>query len=180
MINMDGAITAIIAVLGTLLGSAMTHVFQRRSSERTERFTLQQQLRAERMAVYSDFGGALSEARRGQYDWWHRHNEGPDGPAYLTARDEAYKLRGLAAHALFRVQLVASRQTMVDIARRAYDLTADIHHAATEAELRTLGKQAKETLEEFLRLASHDVQGHSTDPATANPASQSVSLSLGT
>jgi len=107
---MDGAITAIIAVLGTLLGSIMTYVFQRKSSERAERFSTQQQLRAERMAVYSDFGGALAEARRGQYDWWNRRNEAPDGPDCFAARAEAYRLRGLALHALFRVQLVAGSQ----------------------------------------------------------------------
>jgi len=62
------------------------------------------------MAVYSDFGGALAEARRGQYDWWNRRNEAPDGPDCFAARAEAYRLRGLALHALFRVQLVAGSQ----------------------------------------------------------------------
>jgi hypothetical protein len=168
LINMGIAVaTAIIAVLGTLLGSATTYVFQQKSSERAEKFSLQQQLRAERMAVYSDFGGAIAEARRGQYDWWNRRNEAPDSPACLDARVEAYRLRGLAAHALFRVQLVASSQTMVDVAQRAYDLTASIHHAATETELKSLGKQASEALDQFIAIASHDVKGSNTDRSSA-------------
>jgi len=160
LISMDAAIgTAVVAVLGTLLGSAMAFIFQRKSSERAERFALYHQLRAERMNVYSDFGGAIAEARRGQYDWWNRRNEEPESQACFEARVEAFRLRGVAAHALVRVKLVASNQTMIASAQRAYDLTSHVHRATTETELRTLGKQAAKTLDDFIALASRDVKG---------------------
>lgn len=156
---MTGAMTAIIAVLGTLLGSGMTFYFQRKFIERSESFTVRQQLRAERMTIYSDFGGALSEARRGQYDWWNRRQENSESHACAAARDEAYRLRGLAAHALFRVQMVAGNAAMIAAARSAYEQTAEIHYAEAEEELRGLGEKAKESLEKFLVLAAFDVQG---------------------
>jgi len=147
---MTAAVPAIIAVLGTLLGSTTTYVFQRISSKRAEKFSMQRQLWAERMNVYSSFGGALTEARRGEYAWWNRCNEAPESPACVDARTEAYRLRGLAAHALFRVQLVASNQAMVDVARHAYKLTRGIHNATTKTKLWIAGDQARERLDHFL------------------------------
>ena len=162
---MTAAVPAIIAVLGTLLGSTTTYVFQRISSKRAEKFSMQRQLWAERMNVYSSFGGALTEARRGEYAWWNRCNEAPDSPACFDARSEAYRLRGLAAHALFRVQLVASNQAMVDVARHAYKLTRGVHNATTKTELRIAGDQARERLDHFLMFASLDIQGSDTHQA---------------
>ncbi|MFJ9567106.1 hypothetical protein ACIRQQ_44620 [Streptomyces fuscichromogenes] len=155
---MAGLLSTLIAVLGTLLGVAMTYVFQRRSAASERLFTAQQQLRSERMSVYSDFAGAVTEFRRGQQDRWHRKNEDPDSPARFEARVEAYRLRGLALHALFRVQLIASGQGVVDAARHAYAVTDRVHSAADKAELGAVGAQARDALEEFVRLAASDVR----------------------
>ncbi|MFE5119019.1 hypothetical protein [Streptomyces sp. NPDC056669] len=155
---MDGVLSALIAITGTLLGSSVTHVFQRRASAHDQIFAAQQQLRSDRMAVYSDFAGALTEFRRGQQDRWHRKNEDPDGSAFSEARTEAYRLRGIALHALFRVQLIASAHTLIDTAQRAYALTSDLHKASDKTELSALGAQARETLEQFIKIASSDVQ----------------------
>lgn len=155
---MDGVIAALIAIAGTLVGSAVTHAFQRKASAQDQLFATQQQLRSDRMTVYSDFAGALTEFRRGQQDRWHRRDEDPDGSAFLEARTEAYRLRGLALHALFRVQLIASARTLIDTAQDAYALTSALHKAADKTELSTLGTQAREVLEQFIKLAATDVQ----------------------
>ncbi|GAA2654310.1 hypothetical protein GCM10010400_08020 [Streptomyces aculeolatus] len=155
---MDGAASALIAVLGTLLGSTITYLFQRRSAERTEGFTRQQQLRTERMGVYSDFAGAVTEHRRSQYDRWHRKNEDPDGSAATEARLESYRLKGLAQHGLFRVQLIAGSPTVVEAARLAFDATSTLHDASDKAQLRAAGNEAKAVLERFITLASNDVR----------------------
>ncbi|MGW7243772.1 hypothetical protein [Streptomyces sp. NPDC054804] len=155
---MDSVIAALIAIVGTLLGSSVTHVFQRSSSARDRLFMSQQQLRADRMAVYSDFAGALTEFRRGQQDRWHRRDEDPYGSTYPEARTEAHRLRGVALHALFRVQLIASARPLIDTAQEAYALTSTLHKAADKTELSVLGTQAREVLEQFVRLASSDVQ----------------------
>ncbi|UNZ21692.1 hypothetical protein HC362_09810 [Streptomyces sp. 891-h] len=155
---MDGALSTLIAVCGTLLGAGLTHVFQRRAAARDQRFVVQQQLRAERMAVYSDFAGAVTEFRRGQHDRWHRKNEDPESSACFDARVEAYRLRGVALHALFRVQLIASEQSLTDAAQRAYDLTSAAHEATSKQELNARGTGAREALESFIKLASADVR----------------------
>lgn len=155
---MDGVLSTLIAVIGTLLGVGVTHLFQRRASARDKVFAAQQQLRSDRMAVYSDFAGALTEYRRGQLDRWHRKSEDPDSSACFEARTEAYRLRGVALHAMFRVQLIASGQTLVDAARDAYAHASNLHKASDKTELSTLGTQAREALEHFITLASSDVQ----------------------
>ncbi|MFD0317293.1 hypothetical protein [Streptomyces flavalbus] len=155
---MAGVLSALIAVLGTLLGVAVSHLFQQRSAAREQVFMAQQQLRGERMAVYSDFAGALTEFRRGQHDRWHRRDEDPDGDAHFEARVEAYRLRGVALHALFRVQLIASGPVVVDAAKNAYDMANVVHKAGDRGELSALGARAREALEEFVRVASGDVR----------------------
>jgi hypothetical protein len=141
---------------------------------------MQRQLWAERMNVYSSFGGALTEARRGEYEWWNRCNEAPDSPACIDARIEAYRLRGLAAHALFRVQLVASNQAMVDVARHAYELTRGIHNATTKKELWIAGDRARERLDHFLMLASLDIQGNDTHQALTASGPHADQVASGT
>ncbi|MFJ8699169.1 hypothetical protein [Streptomyces ardesiacus] len=155
---MDIAISALIAIADTLLGSAVTHAFQRKASAQDHLFAAQQQIRSDRMTVYSDFAGALTEFRRGQQDRWHRWNEDPDGSAFIEARTEAYRLRGIALHALFRVQLIASARTLIDTAQDAYALTSTLHKASDKTELSAVGTQAREVLEQFIKLASSDVQ----------------------
>ena len=68
------------------MGSALTYLFQSRTSARAEASTFQRQLRAERMNAYSSYFTALTEFRRGQLDWWNRRKEDPDGAATLAAR----------------------------------------------------------------------------------------------
>jgi len=165
---MEGAVTAIIAVLGTLFGSALTYLFQRRVSDRAEMAAFQQQLRSERLIAYSDFAGAVKEFQRGQDNRWFRTNEDPDGSIAFTARMEVYQLSSTAHHALFRVQLVTDTeetdgQELVKAAQYAYQQTADLHHAASESELGELADEAANALENFIRLASHVVQRNPAD-----------------
>lgn len=147
-----------MAVLGTLLGVVVTHLFQRASAREAQSFAARQQLRSERMTVYSDFAGAVTEFRRGQHDRWHRKEEDPNSTACFEARLEAYRLRGVALHSLFRVQLIASSQVLFDAAQHAYELTSRVHHASTKAELSELGEQARQALERFISTASSDIR----------------------
>ncbi|MBK3564862.1 hypothetical protein JHN47_14070 [Streptomyces sp. MBT62] len=155
---MNGVVSALVAIAGTLLGSAVTYAFQRNASARDQLFSAQQQLRSDRMTVYGDFAGALTEFRRGQQDRWYRWSEDPDGPASTEARLEAHRLRGVALHALFRVQLIVSTQTLIDAAQDAYARTSALHLATDKTEVQALATQAREVLEQFIKLASSDVQ----------------------
>lgn len=166
--TMTGAITAIIAVLGTLLGAALTYVFQRKVSDRAALVAFQQQLRSERLITYSDFAGAVKEFQRGQDNRWFRTKEDPDGSVAFAARMEVYQLSSTAHHALFRVQLVtdtggADGEELVKAAQYAFQQTADLHHASTESELGALADAAGNALENFIKLAARIVLQNPAD-----------------
>ncbi|MER7664471.1 hypothetical protein [Streptomyces sp. NPDC096193] len=57
--------TAVIAVIGTLLGSLITHVFQRQTTERAAQLARSEQLRQDRISAYSAFAGALVDTGAG-------------------------------------------------------------------------------------------------------------------
>lgn len=116
---MGAAISALVAVAGTVLGSVLTYVFQERAARRAETSTLRRELRAERMSVYSSFLTGLAEYRRGQLDWWWRREEDPRGEATLAARVESYGCGGLAQAAFSQVQLVARNAELAAAASEA-------------------------------------------------------------
>ncbi|MGW0827357.1 hypothetical protein [Streptomyces sp. NPDC002845] len=100
----------------------------------------------------------MTEFRRGQLDRWHRKDEAPDSATAFESRIEAHRLRGVALHALFRVQLIATSQTVINAAQHAYELTSDVHKASDKTELGALGTEARDALERFVKLASSDVR----------------------
>lgn len=107
------AISAIIALAGTILGAALAYLFQNRASERAEASALQRELRAERMTVYSSYVTALTEFRRGQTDWYNRRAEDPGSgatqgqPSRLVSSPTALRgQRELSSH-----KYVSSRAT---------------------------------------------------------------------
>lgn len=81
--------TSVVAVGGTLLGAVLTHLFQRLTAARTERFSRSEALRQERTATYSSFAAAAEEYRHGQAGRWYRRERGRADGEFIEARDEA-------------------------------------------------------------------------------------------
>jgi hypothetical protein len=154
----DSAISAIIAVAGTILGAALAYVFQSRTSDRAEASELQRELRAERMSVYSSYMTALTEFSRSQTDWYYRRKEDPGNVATLEARAESYRLKGAAQAVLSQVQLVASNPEVATAAISAFELTRPVHYAQDPADLRSRIKTAKEAVDFFTALAASEIQ----------------------
>jgi hypothetical protein len=148
--------TAIIAVVGTLLGSAATYFFQRRSSERAESFSFQQQLRAERVTAYSDFIRDVTEYSRVSYEWCAGKNDSEDPEAAYPV--EINQLWSNVYHTLSRIQLIANDPGLVSASVEAAHLTRDMRSAPTNQELRSRSVQANKALQEFIKIASHDAQ----------------------
>src|ERR1039457_5056997 len=96
---MQGAVTAVIAVAGTLLGAAITYLFQRMNAQRAEAFSLQQQLRSERMIVYSDFAKIVKEYQRAQDSRWFHNYEDPQSKDAYDAFMKALDLGSSVQHA---------------------------------------------------------------------------------
>ncbi|MER5768457.1 hypothetical protein [Streptomyces sp. NPDC001985] len=150
--------TAVIAVIGTLLGSVITHVFQSRTTERVAALTRAEQLRQDRIAAYSAFAGALVDYRRGQNDRWHRALDAPGSPAAEEARIGSYQLRSSAHQALVRVQLVCDDAQTLELASAAFEVTNCMHEAPDEDDRSQRSEQARETLSEFIEAAAPSVR----------------------
>lgn len=153
-----------VAVGGTLLGAVVTHVFQRLAAQRGERFARSEALRQERIATYSAFAAAVEDYRHGQAARWHSGQEtpgGPDGPdapnaesPFLSARDEAHRLRTVTRQVLYRVKLLTDDRTAVLAAERAYRCTRDISTAQDRTEHGALDADARQAIEAFVSDAS--------------------------
>jgi hypothetical protein len=61
---------SLIAVVGTLLGSLSTFLFQQRTAVRAEVAVREERLRQERLAAYSAFAAAVTELKRGVVAAW--------------------------------------------------------------------------------------------------------------
>ncbi|QNP72044.1 hypothetical protein IAG44_23250 [Streptomyces roseirectus] len=154
---METLAASLIAVLGTLLGAGLTHRFQVRATERTERFARDERARAERMDVYSAYAGALVNYRRALVDRWFREHEDGPGEEVTAARMNGYELRSVVQEALFRVQMVAPDDKLVELAREALHHIDQLHKApdrdemdarrdSTRARITGFVSAAKETL----------------------------------
>ncbi|GAA2656745.1 hypothetical protein GCM10010400_12330 [Streptomyces aculeolatus] len=132
---MEVVAASVVAVFGTLLGSVVTHVFQRRTVIRSERFTRGERLRQERIDAFSVFGGALANYRRGQMDLWFAMHVHHAESELLEMRREAQRLRAAALEAMFRVQLLTEASDVVEAARRAVRAIDQIDRAETRTEL---------------------------------------------
>jgi hypothetical protein len=154
----DTAISAIIAVAGTILGAALAYVFQSRASERAEASALQRELRAERARVYSSYMTALTAFKRGQIDWCDLRENDPDSEAIVAARAESYRLKGVAEAVLSQVRLVASNPGVVTAAISAFELTRPVHYAQESTDLSSRIKEAENASDVFVALAAAEIQ----------------------
>ena len=169
------AVSAIIAVAGTILGSALTYIFQSRTSARTEASVLQRELRIERRSVYSTYSTTLTEFRRGQLDWYNRRKEDASSAATLAARFESCRLKGVALAALSEVQLVAGDPAVVAAANNAFELTRPVHYARDGANLDSRTEEAKSAVDRFIALAVAEIQSSRIPDHIANEKRGSLS-----
>ena len=151
---MEAIWTSVVAVGGTLLGSVVTHAFQRLASRRNELFTRSEALRQERIATYSAFAAAVEDYRHGQAGRWYRKREDPNGEAFIAARNEAHRLRTVARQALYRVKLLTDDREVILAAEQAYHCTREVSVAQDQAEHDRRDTQAKQAIEAFVSRAS--------------------------
>lgn len=136
------------------MGAVITHVFQRLAAGRSELFARAEALRQERIATYSAFAAAAEEYRHGQATRWYRRAQDPDSQDFVTARDEAHRLRTAARQVCYRVQLITDGDEVTRAAEHAYACTRDISTAQSQAEQDTLDTRARQAIEAFVTRAS--------------------------
>ncbi|MGW2342223.1 hypothetical protein [Streptomyces sp. NPDC001661] len=149
---------ALIAVLGTLLGSVVTHFFQNRAAVRGAELARAEQLRQERISSYSAFAGAVHDYRRGQNDRWFRAQESPGTSEAEASRFASYEARIGARQALVRVQLICDDPRLRQLAEVAFELTHCLHDATDEADRDGRSRRSKEALTRFVEAAAPSVR----------------------
>ncbi|MFF4017910.1 hypothetical protein [Streptomyces sp. NPDC001843] len=143
---------------GTLLGSFVTFLFQRRTADRAEAFTWRRLTREERLTAYSGFAEAVVAYRRAQYDPFHRRLEDQNSPELVSAKTESYHRRMIAQQALFRVQLVTDDPGLVPLAEGALEATRLMAEATDGPSLENSVERAKHALSDFLLAAGEHMR----------------------
>ncbi|GAA1878018.1 hypothetical protein [Actinomadura bangladeshensis] len=155
---MTSILTALVAIAGTLSGSLVTYLLQKRMSARAEQFAQSARLREERLSAYGEFAKAIMDYRHAEFARWEaRHGQGGDRELQ-DARAVAHQKRAAAWHAFFTVQLLAGDAPLIGAAGNLLEITSDVHHASDEADLQHRGSLVRSELADFVALASRQLR----------------------
>lgn len=150
---------SVVAVVGTLLGSGITHVFQSRSADRSERFARAERLRQERIDAYCAYAGALLEYRRILvHRWFVLHEDDRCGEDTPELREEVYKTRYSAQEAMFRAQMVTDDPEILDRSEQVMSATTELHWARDRETLTELRATTRQGIRDFIAATSRHVR----------------------
>jgi hypothetical protein len=150
-------LTSAVAVIGTLLGSVLTYLFQRRNADQTQAESRRERARQELVESFSSYASATMTLRRAEYDRWNRRRESADGAEPVEVRQESYKLRGEAWGTYFRLRLLTEPgrdEELLRCAAQAIEEAGWVSKAKTSDELHERGERARAVLDEAVSLAS--------------------------
>lgn len=156
---MEAVLAGVVAVVGTLLGSIVTHWLQRRTTDQMEIRSRDSNLRQERIEAYGAFAAAATTYRQARITRWYRRQDDPEGPTYREARAESDRAQGTALHALFRAQIIAGDNDVTACAKSALETIDDMRPALPRPEFDAKVKQSDHLLAQFVAHASRDVVG---------------------
>jgi hypothetical protein len=155
---METALGASIAVLGTLMGSTLTFLFQRRANAHLSALGIRERARQERLDAYAAFGGAAVRFRVAGLDVWHRRDEGAAEEVQRQVRAEFYRLRTELVDAELRVQLISPHAALHPLMADAIRAAARIPEASDEADRRHRNDTAKDVLTKLVVAAGGELQ----------------------
>ena len=155
---MDAVLVSLVAVLGTLLGSVITYLFQQRTADRNESFARSERLRTERLAIYSAFAAVLTDHRNALVRVWHLKQRDPDAAEVRAASDEATRIGATIDSAIFRVHLMTDDPTVIGFADAAHLPTLDVMDAESLEELEDCERRSRDAIGTFILAAAHDVR----------------------
>ncbi|MCZ7414821.1 MULTISPECIES: hypothetical protein [unclassified Streptomyces] len=154
------ALTAIIAVLGTLFGSSLTYLFQRRITERARELEERTRVRQERLDAFAAYAGALFNYRRLAVHRWFVVNERPGSEDVNALTREMYQLRTEAVEAEFRVQLLTDDEGIRQRASEAMRSITELHDVCNSREVMDAGRgSSRSAINAFVTTARPLVRG---------------------
>ena len=151
---METALAAGIAILGTLLGATLNHLFQKRQATHANDMATRVQLREERITAYSALANSVADLRGGQLlRWTARRENQVESDAYAQARSESWRLRTIARSSMYRVQLVTDDPAFALQARELVELTIEILDAVDADDLNSRAQQSSIATDAFIEEA---------------------------
>ncbi|MFD8384125.1 hypothetical protein ACFV2X_37370 [Streptomyces sp. NPDC059679] len=155
---MEAVLASFIAVLGTVLGSGVTYVFQRRTTERGEHFARAEKLRQERIDAYCAYAGALLNYRRVLIQrWFVTHENRPDEDTPELG-EHVYEMRYAAQEAMFRAQMLSDDPALVELAERLMSYVTELHKAEDRAQLDDIRQRTRQGVRDFIAAATPHVR----------------------
>jgi hypothetical protein len=134
------------ALSGTIVGSLLTQVLQRRNAAAGR-------LHEARIDAYGSFAAAVMDYRKALMDRWYINNESRAAPV----GHDVYAMRSAVWAAYFQVLLVAGDTAIVRRAEQARDLTTSVKEASTRTELDDRGDVCRVAVGQFAEAARYEV-----------------------
>jgi type II secretory pathway pseudopilin PulG len=145
---------AVIAVVGTLSGAAVTGFIQQRQTARAEERAKDERLRQERLASYLAFAQSMSEFNAAQIERWiARTDHTRDSDEYRQAREKTHRTGAVAEGALFRIQLAIDDESLVILAREALSIAYLVEKAGDLDDLNNRAQRARDAVNAFITAA---------------------------
>lgn len=156
--------SAIIAVVGTLLGAIVSGIFQQKSAGQSEKFARAERRREEQIAAITALSAAISAHRRAMYMRGEARLRGASAERIQELRAESHATRGDVAEPLARVRLLiqsievrTAADAMVDatFGMRRADGTTDA--ALTREGLTAARQAAADAHDAFISAAAAEI-----------------------
>jgi hypothetical protein len=155
---MEASYPAIIAVVGTLLGSITTHLLGRRNTAEQAAALRSERLRQEQLAACSAFAGALTELKRAVITLWFRRQESRTAEETLAAWVEADRLGAAVEAARFRVLLVLDDPSLAELADKASASITPLGQVAERGDLRPAEEAFAAAVKSFVTTAARTLR----------------------
>jgi hypothetical protein len=130
---MTAVLVSVIAVAGTLLGSATAYLFQRRTAANAEAVARRERVRQDRLVACGDFAAAVTEVKRAVITAWFRRSV-KDGE-WRAATTEADRMGAAAEGAHVRMLLLIEDDSVRRLADELVSYIAVLRAADDKADL---------------------------------------------
>ncbi|MGC0210987.1 hypothetical protein [Streptomyces levis] len=152
---MQAVLVALIAVLGTLGGSVVTGLLQRRHADRAAELARRDRQQQEQRAAICGLAEALVELRRRQiWRWSTRRDYGTENDTYREAKDACFEARTTSRACLLRLRLAGVPEQVVHLAGDAFEASIVIEEAASHAELTARAEVSMAAMDAFVAAAA--------------------------
>jgi hypothetical protein len=150
--------TSAIGLVGALLGSYLTYLFQSRTAQRTSLESRRERRRQEFAEAVATYASTATALRHAEFDRGKKRIQNATPAARDEARQETYRLRAETRSAYYLVRLLADPDADRDLVRCAENVIKlsrlIIADTTTEQEMHERSRAANEALEMVVDAAN--------------------------